>query len=331
MKLPSDNIIDFYGIIFRQADNNIEDCNLFCDLFNSHYSRRVDELYYKWQYFETPFPSNLFLAITRTGELAGCYGYQIKDTCFKQNIAWAIDIIIDYPFQQKGLFRHLAGFAANKVNVFKPIALCVMANLRANFAHVKGLHWRQISIFENYIRVTSDLSLLEHKSFQFIPAQKIKNEFWNKEIIRKSPSIICNKRSNDYLKWRFLDSPWYKYEYFYVVRNAKEFGYIILKIFRDPQSRISFGDIVDMMWIEDDPIAIDQMVKFAITYFYRKGIHHATIWLQGNSILEDVGVKLGFSETDQKRYFSCKVINNCYEWLKDHRRWFITMADSEIY
>lgn len=58
---------------------------------------------------------------------------------------------------------------------------------------------------------------------------------------------------------------------------------------------------------------------------------HLAMWLHTNTLLNQIGRDLGFVETEQKRYFCCKVLDECYSWLEDPNRWFVTMADSEIY
>src|SRR5262245_18736479 len=90
-----DSIITRAGISFRLARNNPEDCARFCQLFNCLYARHVNGDYYCWQFFSTPFPSYLTLAITSDDKLAGCYGVHVLPSRPEAaQIAWALDIMI---------------------------------------------------------------------------------------------------------------------------------------------------------------------------------------------------------------------------------------------
>jgi hypothetical protein len=123
----------------------------------------------------------------------------------------------------------------------------------------------------------------------------------------------------------------YRYDIFYAKRGSTIFGYLVLKVFEDPSTGERFGDIVDLLWMEDDPAALRGMLSFALSYFYSLGLPQVTMWLQTNTILDEVGRSVGFRATEQKRYFCCKVLDPAYSWLEDSKRWYITMVDAEIY
>jgi hypothetical protein len=126
-------------------------------------------------------------------------------------------------------------------------------------------------------------------------------------------------------------NPWYRYASFLAVHRGQPFGYLVLKVFRDPKTGQALGDIVDILWAEDNPDALTEMLCFALGHFHAQGVPQATMWLQTNTLLDQIGRDLGFVETQQKRYFCCKVLDERYKWLEDPGCWFITMADSEIY
>ena len=109
------------------------------------------------------------------------------------------------------------------------------------------------------------------------------------------------------------------------------FGYLILKTFLDPQTSKPTGDIVDILWAEDDPIALIEMLYAALDYFHRHGVPEVAMWLQTNTILDTVGRCLGFAPAQQSRKFCVKVLDDEYAWLDDPANWYLTMLDSEIY
>jgi hypothetical protein len=138
-------------------------------------------------------------------------------------------------------------------------------------------------------------------------------------------------RSAAYLNWRFCRNPWYNYASYLAHRCGQLFGYLVLKVFQDPKTGQTSGDIVDLRWADDDPDALAEMLAFAATSFATQGVEQAAIWLQTNTMLDQVGRSMGFAETEQKRYFCCKVLDERYRWLGEPHHWLVTMADAEIY
>jgi hypothetical protein len=239
-------------------------------------------------------------------------------------------------FQKKGLFRTLASFAETQASMHGPVALCVMANERADGAHLHALGWHRINVFTTFSCSTlnasltaTDLIITPCETFDGCLSILNSAERGMENTIGKE--LFSNRRSADYLNWRFLENPRYSYDLFIARRGDTAFGYLVLKVFVDPVTGHSFGDVVDILWIDDDHDALAEMLRFALSHFRTRGVPQTSMWLQTNSVLDGVGRELGFKETDQKRYFCCKVLDERYTWLEDPSRWFITMADSEVY
>ena len=321
---------------FRQAENTSHDSNQFCQLSNSLYARPVNEAYYSWQFFQTPFPSLTTVAVTPDGELCGSYTLHIQQALpDKVNVAWVLDIMVSPTYQRKGIFRHLTEYAAQQAQQFNPVALCVMANEKADRACVDGLGWQRINVFNTWF-LTHAASNEAARSLTYRP---IDNFELCAELLSRQPcavssegqSLVTNRRSVDYLNWRFVKNPRYNYARFVAEKSSGIFGYLVLKVFRDPVSEKSYGDIVDVCWAEDDIASLRDMLLFAISWFRQAGVEEIAMWLQTNTMLDRVGVALGFTLRQQPRYFCCNVLDARYDWLKEPDRWFITMADSEVY
>jgi GNAT superfamily N-acetyltransferase len=315
----------------RLARNDAADGRLFRDLFNSLYVRRVDEDYYRWQFFSTPFPSKLVLAIGEDGTLVGCYGFHVipgaqEDT----RIAWALDIMVAPPYRGKGVFRSLAAFAAQQVIPYLPAALCVMANQRADRAHADGLGWSRVMTISNFVCQTScaptppqDFKFHLHRDFDAGAVESI--------VALQATSRTSNLRSAKYLRWRFVKNPWYRYSLFLVSVRGQPFGYLVLKTFRNPQTDAASGDIVDVIWPQDHEHGLSAMLCFALGHFRDSGLSEASVWLQTNTMLDQVGKSLGFVESSQKRFFCAKILDERCRYLEEPARWFVTMSDAEIY
>ena len=298
------------------ARNDAADARRFCDLFNSLYSRRVDEDYYRWQFFSTPFPSKLAMAIGENGTLVGCYGFHvIPATQEGTRIAWALDIMVAPPYQGKGVFRSLAAFAAQQVIPFLPAALCVMANQRADRAHDDGLGWRRVMAISNFVCQTScaptpsqDFEFHLHEDFDAAALASI--------VAQQTTALTSNLRSAKYLRWRFVTNPWYRYSLLLVSFRGQPFGYLVLKTFRNPQTGAASGDIVDVIWSQDHQKGLSEMLCIALRYFRDSGLSEACVWLQTNTMLDQVGRDLGFVETSQKRFFCAKILDEAMQVLR---------------
>jgi hypothetical protein len=244
--------------------------------------------------------------------------------------AQALDIMVAPEYQGKGVFRALAEFAVAQISLHQPVALWVMANERADGAHVQGLGWKRINVLVSYDCDTPVFGSPLRK-FDLEECQSLDEATLSVIMPKRKPPLISTERSPEFLNWRLARNPWYSYSMFVVRRQGQPLGYMALKVFRDLQTRQTFGDIVDLCWAEDDPNMLAEMLRFALAYFRGQGINKATTWLQTNTVLDQVGREVGFVETPQKRYFCCKVLDERYSWLEDPSRWFITMADSEVY
>jgi len=118
---------------------------------------------------------------------------------------------------------------------------------------------------------------------------------------------------------------------FQVTRRYSPFGCLVLKVFRDPVAGHAFGDIVDISWAEGDQEALATMIRFALRQFQTQGVDQAAVWLQTNTILDEVGQSIGFRGLEQTRYFCGKGLDAESRYFTDPQRWFLTMADVEIY
>ena len=318
---------------FRQASHTVGDSNGFCALSNSLYARPVDSAYFSWQFFETPFPSLTTVAVTADGELCGSYTLHIQ-SAFPDDayVAWVVDIMVSPKYQRQGVLRLLTEYALEQARPFDPVALCVMANEKAYRACVEGLGWQRVNTFSTWLMDTS-ASIEANPRLSYHPIDNFESCEVLLEGGANSPflGMFANRRSASYLNWRFVQNPRYAYSRFLVEGKSGIFGYLVLKLFGDPITHTVYGDIVDIYWIDDDTESIRDMLQFAQTWFKQAGASTAAIWLQTNTRLDQVGIELGFKSQPLSRYFCCRTLSSPYDWLNEPSRWFITMADSEIY
>lgn len=310
---------------FRLAKNNEQDANNFCALSNSLYARPVNEAYYNWQFFECPFPSLLNIAVDENDKLVGSYCLHVKG-----NVAWVLDIMVSPQVQRQGVFRKLVDFGFENLKAYDVAAIVVMANEKADKACVEGLGWERINTFFTYFAKPDELL---NKTKFILEFEKIENFSSCDFIIKNAPkkNLFSNARTVAYQNWRFIENTRYSYDIFVAHQHGTPFGYVVLKTFHDPVSGQSFGDIVDILWVEDDKQALTDMLRFSLMQFYEKNVETAAMWLQTNTVLDEVGVEVGFKQSEQKRYFCGKALDENFKHLENASSWFINMSDSEVY
>jgi len=335
-RLPPRERPRLQSVSLRLGRDCEEDAQLFCELFNSLYTRRAHAAYYRWQFFETPFPSGLLFAMEDDGTLAGCYGFHVEELQGgSSKVGWALDIMVAPSFQGQGLFRRLAAAALEAARALGAVAMFVMANDRANGAHVRGLGWKRLSTLTTFVCDTAAAveSLPSSISIASVPSLSA----WEGNPGRWSPrsgnrrTLYCRSRSCAFLQWRFERSAWYKYDFLEMTVEGVPAAYLAMKTFRDPVSGQRFGDVVDMFWDHTGELYLSHLVRHALGRFHSQGVTRAAMWLQTHTPLDEIGRSLGFRDTKQERFFCGSILDPRARSLNEFSHWFVTMADSEVY
>jgi len=326
----------FDGLSCRLARNDEDDSARFCRLSNALYARKVDGAYYRWQFFNTPFPSVLSFVTTEDGELAGCYGFHVRRwAATGEQIGMSLDIMVAPRYQGRGVFRALTDFAMERIRSYRPVAVYVMANRRAEEAHVHGLGWKRVNAFADWVCATSGASGVGGQGIEMVPVRNISAE--DEEFVemagrlRDEQGLFSLARWPGFIEWRFARSPRYSYHIFRCELRGRLLGFLALKTFRDSVTGKAFGDVVDVIWAENDARVLGEMLQSALRYFYVKQVEEAVTCLQTNTVVGGSGRGLGFRRTARQRYVCLKALDERYRWLEDPRRWFVTMADTDLY
>jgi GNAT superfamily N-acetyltransferase len=336
LQLIHSDVQDRLGLSFRRARNEEADARAFCRMSNSLYARKVNSRYYRWQFFETPFPTLLAFATTNDGELAGCYGIQLRNsTLGHHSLGMALDIMVAPAYQGKGLFRPLANYARQQVETPGPALLYVMANQRAHRAHVHGLGWTSVQVLNDYVRSTAGSSTLlrghlvtsEVRQFNFADRRFLEDL---ESKVGAAFSIRVSRSVPD-LQWRLFENPRYAYKVLRCTVASRLVGFLALKTFRNPESGAVSGDIVDVLWQDDDPELLEQLLLAGLVEFESQGIAEATSWFYTNTILDAAGHALGFRQIHRPRYFSSSILNPENTWQTEANHWRISMLDTDIY
>ena len=303
----------------------------FVDLFNTTYSRKIDLDYYHWR-FEREDCNTLIFSVHDEQGLKGCAGVHILGMG-DFVVAQIVDAIVAERCRGDGrTFASLNAQVNKCAETFGAKALFMLPNEHGAQAWSADRGWRIVSDMYTYARNTCP-----HPGptrIEILPVGKF--DTWANAIdaIFKTshPRLFPAVRGKSYLNWRF-DNPMHDYTVMqiYLPQGYRPWGYMVLKVFTDPAAGKSTGDIVDILWASDAPVALMDALYTALDYFHKRGVSRAAMWLQTNTILDQMGYYLGFERIEQKRRFCVKVLDNNYARLNDPASWYLTMADAEIY
>ena len=320
-------------ISIRRGTDDPNDGVKFVELFNSIYARQITPAYYSWRFCDESSKGTVLFAHEQE-HLAGVCGYHLctmsGSSSFQTGLV--VDMMVETRHRGTGLiFARLNLEVEDSVRRSGAKAVFLFPNSRGASAWLADRTWKQLAQMTTYVCDTRSASLDPSLDIQLVSRFGVWVDGLVNAFQRNHPGLSFVRRGADYLNWRFVANPVYHYDLFQVHYRNELFGYLALKVFRDQKTGQRVGDIVDLLWAEDAPDALAEMLRFALRYFYVQDVPQAATWLQTNTILDDVGRDLGFAETGQKRSFCCKAHDEQFKSLEDPRRWFITMVDSEIY
>lgn len=318
----------------RRGAETAIDARRFVELFNSTYSRKQRPPYYFWRFWTGQMESAVFF-VESNDELKGYYGVAFVEMAGLPSFiaGFLVDLIVNQKYRGTGIV-----FSRLKLEVEQEAArhgakvVFLLPNAHGGAAMLVDREYVEILQIETSVRDTCRKPARIEETLQIQRVDRFGP--WVNELVEEfqqnHPSLVFVKRTDVYLNWRFVAHPTYTYDILQASRDREFFGYLVLKKFTD-ENGVTYGDIVDLLWRQDDPQALSELLWVALAHFYDHGVARAAIWLRTNTILDQVGRDVGFSSTEQRRPVLCKVLDEQYRWLRDPGRWFMTMSDSEIY
>lgn len=288
----------------------LSDADLFVNLFNTYYTRKTSSSYFYWQFFECPFPSTLFMVFDGN-ILIGFFGVKIYPLNNNSNAGFAVDFLIDKIYRNKGiaflLYEHVIEFCAEN----KATCLTALPNVFGNSAF-KSLGFKSLGRID-----TLEIDIFKkNKKIDCIETAINTNE---KRL------HIGFKKDEHYRMWRFKLNPLYIYKKITLEDNC----FCMTKIFTDPVTKLSFGDIVDIQF--ECITEVSRLVDMVINEMFLQNIKTLTIWALPHTLLYKILIEKGFMNQIQERYFCLKIIDTQFEVLNNIQLWNLVQADCEIY
>lgn len=293
-------------IIVREATDR--DGPEFIAMMNKYYRRKKDLSYYRWQFQNSQPSSKLFVAV-QAGKVVACYGAQVLHLANGSACGFTVDLLIENDLRRRGVFVLLEKAVTEFLSDSGAVGLVSLPNLEGRNAHTWLEGWKEVGII---------------KTLTVSPGQISRSM---SGLAGDGHQKLSFSKSSEYVSWRFEANPVYRYTR--LPSDSDSFS--IVKIFVDPVTHVSYGDIVDVECDLENPRAIQHAVVNACEYLVTQNVSEITMWGLPHTSTGKVARALGFRESAQERFFCVKVLKPGHEYLYDFTNWHLVEADSEIY
>jgi GNAT superfamily N-acetyltransferase len=285
------------------------DGSSFVNLYNQYYrSRKTSIEYFKWQFLDSPFDSQLFLVLQNDELIAYC-GLKIYFLSNNLSTGFLIDFLIDEAYRKRGIACLLEDAITSYCRERDVLLLSALPNPFGNAAF-KAMGWTTVAKLDSMV--------LDLKENHLLTARKVKPQEVTEELVKFY-------KDEKYRSWRFDQSPVYSYEY---VSKGKAVA--VTKLFLDSSNGSTCGDIVDIVVSEHEELA-EPLIDEVIIYMNAKQVNTLTCWALPHTKLYAVLINKGFKRIPQNRFFSVKPLSSENEYLVSLNKWDLVEADSEVY
>ncbi len=264
----------------------------------SQYARAHGSAYFRWQYFESFFPTVCMTAWDNEA-LVGMFGLQRRTLTDGKPVGHFIDLLIDSRYRGRGIFLELARHATA---YFRGLAaVTVFPNRSGRDACVKSLGMHQLAKVDDMV----------------LTGPPVANKPLEAATVNQRRFELGFAVGLAYRTWRYDRSPQYRYEIL---------GKGVTKSFRDPLTGECIGDIVD--WVAQ-PAA--EEIRETVTQLLERGHTSVSTWSLPSAMHYLDLRSMGFVHVPRERYFCLKALNQRNQFLCDIESWRVVPADAEIY
>ncbi|WP_216456127.1 GNAT family N-acetyltransferase [Clostridium simiarum] len=296
------------------------------ELFNEVFKKEMKLEYWTWRYNRS---SKRYINLMWDDKiLAGHYAVfpiKIKYNGSFIESGFSMTTMTSNNYKKLGIFKTLANqLYLDSYNELKII--WGFPNNNSLHGFIKYLEWN--NLFDvNMLRI--DIELIEQElknKYNFIHMiDKFTNDYNElfSAISNKYDFIV--KRDADYLNWRFIKNPENKY---YILEYREDNvlkGYSVYKIYEE--ENILYSDIVDFLAI--NKYVFIELINKTLICIKKHSAKFANIWvtdLEYKKQLSDIG----FKDKGLTTHFGI-LKNGEIEILKDSKKYYLTMSDSDVF
>jgi len=318
----------------------------------------LDESYWNWQLQDNPnnpTPNPEVWLFKDDGRILGYQAaipilLKVGDAYYR--CSWAIDLMVDTRFRNKGIGYLLTRELNKSTNVSLALGISDAA-----YPMYKRDRWIDMGCVPRFVKildakplvrkrfrfpvVSGFLSTLMNLYFRLRDAQFIRmankgyvqidrvdhfdqhfDELWER-VSANFPLIA--RRDSKYLNWKYVSQPGRNYTIFQMKRENEVSGYIVLRI-RHEDNR-SVGYIIDFLAA---PEQLTPLVAKAVHYFRKERVTTISCCVLSKRI-ETLMEELGFHRRESNMRFMIRVNNPKLdpEVLRKRDDWFVTSAGGD--
>lgn len=277
-------------------------------LINKQYKRKKNDRYFLWQYFDSVYPTLLYVAVSRSN-IVGMFGLQKKRLISGAVCGQAIDLLVDVSRRGKGVFKQLGDLALNYWNDID--VFLVLPNASGKKACERAFGWKTVVKIDELVLSADSSSEINDQGILNDDGQLCEMFFYDSKI----------------RTWRYDLNPLYNYEYI----KLSDSVYSVVKLFLNPETHKSCGDIVEYHCDVNDFIMLKELLSKSVENLKTKNTKHICTWALPHTMAYHVFKKMGFCEEMRERYLCLKVLNKSFNKLQEGSCWNIIQADAEVY
>ncbi len=298
----------------------------------------VDIQKWRWKYLENPLKENLILVFEdKNGKIVGEEAIVPFKAYFKGKIVkigHSVDSMVSKSYRGRGIFKKLALKSLEEGKERGYSYFYGFPNKNSLPIYTQKLKWISYGYIRRWIfplnlnilfvKFRIDFSILSplfkigtgliKRNFDIQKVSDFKGVENYLENLKKRYDIFL-LRDEDFLTWRYINHPYYKYDIFKDNDN-----FFVLRV-KDVD--IKRGTIEEFIY--KDEVSFSKIVSFSIKYFIENNVDLIDIWIKKGDPLEKILFYKGFIPY-QKRL----IIIYPFENLSFSKNYFFNFSDLDI-
>lgn len=306
------------------------------ELLGSSFNGWHDIQYWVWKFKKNPHGSPEIWVAEDNGKIVGCYILNpVRLTIGQVSVmgAQSVDAAVDEAYRGAGIFKRLAVSAITNA-AKEGVALIYAFPTEIAYKGQVRIGYRSVSVIPKMVKVLCMSSLFEEQSFNSLFLRRILGimrthrrirrakissrpndglvirgirsfdsrfeTFWT-ETKQKNRDILV-ERDQAYLQWRYTEHPEKQYTTYVCERHDEIVGYAALSVEKNVSmergraSRLSVGNIIDLVTLPNMTDAAHALVSASCDYFEREAVDIARCWMFRWHPFHKILGKFGFSE-----------------------------------
>ena len=327
-----------------------------CQVFFNETTQSQTSKWWEWQYEKnSQGPSFIYLATDIKDEavLAGHYAlisYQLKVGNQKVSAVQSLDTFVNPNYRNQGIFIGLAqetlaeatakgievAFGFPNPNSFSGFVekLSFSSPFRL-YAYQRPLRmgWltRRFS-FLSFFRFFDQVRLLRpyrlKKPYELQEMTCIPKDWGSFIDTAQARFPLLINRSEEYIRWRYLECPDRSYSLFELRRESVLVGFSVLRI---NQEKGCLGVITDCMAVDHE--SWKQLLRISMEKIVERGAASALVYMHPDNPMAGLFRKLGFLRTKVSSAFIVRELNKSRHGtsLINPKNWFLMAGDTDYY